>query len=179
MPLAVLVRDDTGDSATGEKYESPPRAPGDDAPGGGICVCTFKGAGGCGSGNRGGGALTMPARLSPVAARCRRLVLDAFRGSMVPPVDCVGIGNWAGADAGGHISSSSSSSCWLRYGFSSLPPCSRVQAKSGAAESGLVDAFGALSFRCNSRALAHFFICSSFVYLIIKFSTPGSPFHQI
>jgi len=36
MLLAVLVRDDTGDSATGEKYESPgpPRRPGDCVPGG-------------------------------------------------------------------------------------------------------------------------------------------------
>lgn len=43
-----------------------------------------------GKGYRGGGARAIPAsdcELSPVADRCRRLVFEAFRGSIVPPVE--------------------------------------------------------------------------------------------
>ena len=73
-PLVVLVRDEAGDSATGEKYESPPRAPGDGAPALEPLVCT----GGTGKGNRGGGGaramLAMEWTLSPVMER--PLVLD-------------------------------------------------------------------------------------------------------
>ncbi|KAG7130787.1 hypothetical protein HYQ46_009822 [Verticillium longisporum] len=67
----------------------------------------------------------MPANepvLSFVADRWRRLVLDALRGRRGPfPDVCCDIGNWGGADVGPK-SSSSSSSPWLRYGFSSLLP---------------------------------------------------------
>ena len=46
MLEAVLVLEDTGDSATGEKYESPPRGPGDGCVGGAICVWRDRGTGG-------------------------------------------------------------------------------------------------------------------------------------
>jgi hypothetical protein len=109
--------------------------------------------------------------LSPVADLCLKLVLEAFRIN-VPPVDCP-------LKDGAPISSSSSSS-GCAYGFSRvLTDWVRIQAKSGVDISGLVEALGAFSFLCVSSPAAHFFIVSSFVNLIMKFSTPGSPFHQI
>ncbi len=93
MPEVVLVRDDAGDSATGEKYESPPRGPGEPAVPD-ICVWTLRGAGGAGSGNLGGGCRTMLAKdcvLSPVADLARRLLLEEFLG-IVP--DSCGLPYW-------------------------------------------------------------------------------------
>lgn len=75
MPLVVLVRDEAGDSAVGEKYESPPRWPGDCAP----LVCTLRDPGGAGRGKRGGGARAIPASecwLSMVPDRWRILFTD-------------------------------------------------------------------------------------------------------
>lgn len=106
--------------------------------------------------------------LSLVMDRCLRLELEPIRG----------IGNCDDVEGGGNSSSSSSSCC--RYGFSRAPACAWVQAKSGAMASGLpADMRGAFSFLCSSKPRAHFFIASSFVNRIVKFSTPGSPFHQI
>ena len=107
MPDVVLVLDDTGDSATGEKYESPPRCPGE-----GIeesCwVCKLRGGFGRPIGKRGGGARAIPAKdwvLSPVVDLERRLVLEAFR--VIPELGCPGYIKLGG----GYSSSSSSSSC--------------------------------------------------------------------
>lgn len=105
MPLA---RDDDGESATGEKYESPPLDPGDGAPL--PCVCKLSGAGG-GIGNLGGGARATPANdcvLSPVMDRWRIFELEDVREK---ELDCGGTGNCAGAVAGPYSSSSSSSCC--------------------------------------------------------------------
>lgn len=178
--LAVLVREDAGDSIVGEKYESPALCPGDCPP---PCVCTLSTPEGGGIGNLGGGARTTPASdavLSFVPERPRRLVLDALR-FMTPPeelvvepkltFDAIACGCCTSS------SSSSSSSCWA-YGFSILLTL-RIHVKSGAACSGLAVAVGVFSFRCVSRPVAHFLIISSFVNLITKFSTPGSPFHHI
>lgn len=85
----VLVLDEAGDSATGEKYDSPPRGPGECC--GCAPVCSERAVGGCGMGKLGGGCRRiMPANdivLSCVPDRCRRLVLEAVLG-MVP---CMGL----------------------------------------------------------------------------------------
>jgi hypothetical protein len=57
---AVLVLEDTGDSATGEKYESATRCPGDGIEEA-IEVCKLRGGFG-NIGKRGGGARTIPAK---------------------------------------------------------------------------------------------------------------------
>lgn len=90
MLLAVLVRVETGDSVAGEKYESPPRGPGELAPCETICVWRLSWVGGAGRGKRGGGARAIPARdcvLSPVVERVLKLVLEALR-VITPPADC-------------------------------------------------------------------------------------------
>lgn len=74
--------------------------------------------------------------------------------------------------------SSSSSSAW-RYGFSRPPALFWFQIKSDCIMSELIEARGALSLRWFSRQAAHFFMVSSLRNLMVKFSTPGSPFHQI
>ena len=83
--VLVLEPNDAGDSATGEKYESPPRWEGEGIAPDGRCVWTLSGGGlPKPIGNRGGGALAIPANdwpLSPVVDRDRRLVLDAFLGN--------------------------------------------------------------------------------------------------
>lgn len=182
MPLAALVRDDTGDSPIGEKYESAAgRSPGDGAPRADSCVWRLSGTGGGGRGYRGGGARAMPASdcvLSPVADLCLRLLLDAFLGIIVPPVEGV---TPKGIEPGLY-SSSSSMSCSL-YGFSIVlrtPAWALSHGNSGGARSGLDAAFESMfALRCLSRPAAHLRMVSSFVNLMVKFSTPGSPFHQI
>lgn len=113
----------------------------------------------------------MPARealLSPVADLCRRLVLEAFLG-IVPGIA-------AYEDVGGMFSSSSSSCS--AYGFTKSG-CASIHLKFAVGWSGLVALCGAFSLRWISKCVAHFFIISSFWNLMTKFSTPGSPFHQI
>ena len=86
MDDAVLAREpnDAGDSATGEKYDSPPLWEGDGIAPDGNWVCTLNGGGlEKPIGKRGGGALAIPAKdwvLSPVVDLDRRLVLEAFIG---------------------------------------------------------------------------------------------------
>jgi hypothetical protein len=158
----------------GEKYESPPLDPGDGAPL--LCVCRLRGAGG-GIGNLGGGARATPTSdcaLSPVKDRCLTLELEDVREN---ELDCGGTGNCAGAVAGPYSSSSSSSCC--KYGFSRPPAWSRVHVKSWGTASTLNEDRGTLSLRCVSRLAAHFLIISSLRNLMVKFSTPGSPRHQI
>lgn len=65
MDDVVLVLDekDAGDSATGEKYDSPPRWAGEGIAPDGSWVCTLNGGGLASAiGNRGGGARAIPAK---------------------------------------------------------------------------------------------------------------------
>lgn len=57
----MLVLEDAGDSATGEKYESPPRCPGE---GSWVAIVVWRLRGGLERpiGKRGGGARAIPAR---------------------------------------------------------------------------------------------------------------------
>lgn len=55
----------------------------------------------------------------------------------------------------------------------------RIHVKSGVGWSGLTVCCGVFSFLWLSNRVAHFLIISSFVNLMTKFSTPGSPFHHI
>ncbi len=76
--MLVLALDDAGDSATGEKYESPPRVLGD-----GIAKEVWRLSGGIGIGNRGGPDRTIVAKeswLLPVVDLERRLTEEEFRG---------------------------------------------------------------------------------------------------
>jgi len=82
--LAVLVLEDAGDSAVGEKYDSPIRDTGD------CAVCTLSCLGGAGSGNCGGGArarLASECVLSLVTERARRLLFETLRAKTPPELE--------------------------------------------------------------------------------------------
>lgn len=83
MPEDELVREESGDSKEGEKYDPPPCSLGDAAPLGRCCVRIDSGAPEKPAGYLIAGArpplCDMERPLSPVVERDRRLVLEALR----------------------------------------------------------------------------------------------------